>query len=201
MNIRRIFDRIAGFTGFSGFIILNHFAREAHGWKKSIYEKNSGKSMMTRLVNGQRERKESEIHTMKSKRDNQANEYAVPIDMPLGVKKKLLDVAGRLPEDKRPTFLRVVLREMQQAVYNHPRTLVYGALGWVLGEVLDRLLVFPVPLTGKVIRVTADMASHVLAAAGLVKGFMEDRKAISLGTQMHRAVEMGIREAMGAANV
>lgn len=138
-----------------------------------------------------------EKRTMKSKRDSQTTEYAIPVDMPLGVKRKLLGIAGRLPEDKRPTFLRVVLGEMRNVIYSHPRTLVYGALGFVLGEVLDRLLVIPLPMSSRVVKVTADMASHILAALGLVKGFMEDRKTVSMEQKMHRAVENGLREAMG----
>jgi len=118
---------------------------------------------------------------------------AIPVD----VQEKLLMVADHLPEDKRARFIQTVSHEVFQAVKDHPRTLIYGALGWVLGEILDHLLTFKIPFKDTIVVLTADRASDIGLAAGLIKGFVDDRKAIAERDQMSRVVARGLKEAIG----
>jgi hypothetical protein len=116
--------------------------------------------------------------------------------IPVDVQEKMLLVADHLPPDRRAKFLETVSRETMAAIADHPRTLVYGALGWVLGEILDHLLTFRLPWTDVAFCLTAHHASELGAAAGMVKGFMEDRRAIAQRDQMSHAVARAIKEAL-----
>jgi len=117
--------------------------------------------------------------------------------IPFEVQEKLLLFADELPADKRSKFIQTVTREVFTVVEDHPRTIIYAALGWVLGEIIDQLLTFKLPFKDIFICLTADCASDLGAAAGLVTGFIEDRKAIAERDQMSRVVAKGIKDALG----
>lgn len=122
------------------------------------------------------------------------------VDSPLDVQERLLDLAERLPERRRSTFLRGVTSGIRELVTDHPRTIVYAALGWVLGEIIDNLLTFHLPLSDVVVCLTADCASDVLAVGGGVLGFLRDRKAIAEREAVANVIASELCKALGQKN-
>ena len=122
------------------------------------------------------------------------------VDLPLDAQERLLDLAERLPIHSRSTFLRGVSSAIGELVTDHPRTIVYTALGWVLGEIIDHLLTFQLPLSDVIVCLTADRASDVLAVGGGVLGFLRDRKAIAERDAVAKVVANELRKAMGEKN-
>lgn len=95
--------------------------------------------------------------------------------IPLAMKKKLLEIAGYLPAAARSQFVRNTSQRIGGLVAEHPRTILYGAGGWLLGEALDNLLTFNLPLSGPTISLTGDVASGLGGVAGTLYGFCVDR--------------------------
>ncbi|WP_031385364.1 hypothetical protein [Desulfonatronum thiodismutans] len=58
-------------------------------------------------------------------------------DLPLEAQERLLDFAEHLPETKRFLFIKNVAERVGDLAKNHPRTIIFSALGWVLGEMVD----------------------------------------------------------------
>lgn len=116
--------------------------------------------------------------------------------IPVSLQERLLAVADHLPEEKRAQFIRAVCREAIEAVNDHPRTLIYCALGWLLGEILDQLT-FNIPIKELMNVLTADRASDIGAAVGLFNGFLADCRTNAEADQMGRVVAKCLREAIG----
>lgn len=95
--------------------------------------------------------------------------------IPLAMKKKLLEIAGYLPAAARSQFVRNTTQRIGDLATEHPRTILYGVGGWLLGEALDNLVTFNLPLSGPTISLTGDMASDVGGIAGTLYGFCVDR--------------------------
>jgi len=95
--------------------------------------------------------------------------------LPRKLVEKLLREAGKLPESAQARFVRNAAQRLTWIVTDHPRTIVYSALGWVVGEVLDHVLTIPIPFTKTVVHLTADHAHEIAPMLGGVLGFFEDR--------------------------
>ncbi len=121
-------------------------------------------------------------------------------ELPLDVQERLLDLAEKLPTSSQATFLRGVTAEIGGLLKDHPRTIIFAALGWVLGEVIDHLLTFDLPLSDVVLCLTVDRASDVLAVGGGVLGFLRDRNAIAERDAVSKVVARELRKALGERN-
>jgi len=121
-------------------------------------------------------------------------------ELPLDVQEKLLDLAEKLPARTRSTFLQGVTSGIGELLSDHPQTVVFTALGWVFGEIIDHLLTFQLPLSDVVVCLTADRASDVFAIGGGVSGFIRDRKAIAERNAVSRVVASELRKALGEKN-
>ena len=104
-------------------------------------------------------------------------------EIPLKLKRKLLEFAKKLPESRRARFLvdtaKKIVAFAVDFIRDHRYAIVYGAIGFVVGHVLDTALVFTVPFYG-VLRPTANLAGILLGTAGLGYGFFRDGDMIRL---------------------
>lgn len=93
-------------------------------------------------------------------------------DIPLSVKERLLELCQRLPEGARAEFIQNTTRRIKDVASRYESTLMYGAVGWVIGEILDNVLV--IPFTSWAL--TDDNASQIGMLLGGLLGFGKDRK-------------------------
>jgi len=119
-------------------------------------------------------------------------------DIPPYIKDKLLAISEQLPREKRQAFLKSAGKKIGRAVNEHPRTLVYSILGYVLGAVLDSLLTFGLP-GGKTVCLTLGKAAKLLAVSGALYGFWQDRKAMELKQRIQSEIAGSIREALATS--
>ena len=120
-------------------------------------------------------------------------------NLPIEIKEQLLRFAERLPEHKRPGFLRNVVRQLGELTTEYPNTILFTLIGWVIGEMIDNALTIPLPFTSKVIELTGDYADSVLALAGGVKGFSMDRQETAARDRISSVIRQELRAALGVA--
>jgi hypothetical protein len=120
-------------------------------------------------------------------------------DLPLDVLKKLMKLADQLPEESRGQFLEGVTTRIAGVLRDHPRTLVYSALGFVVGHVLDQVLTLHVPFAEAAVHLTGDRLGPVGGVTGAVLGFWKDIKgqaareriAAALSDELHLVLARG----------
>jgi hypothetical protein len=118
------------------------------------------------------------------------------IDLPLDAQERLLDFAEQLPESKRAQFVKNVAHRVGDLAKDHPRTIIFAALGWVLGEIIDNLLTIKIPFSEIVVCLTADRASEIMGAGAGIAGFIRDRKAKAEREAVARVVGEELRQAL-----
>ncbi len=96
-------------------------------------------------------------------------------DIPTDVKENLLELADRLPSSAQSQFIRNTTEKLRDLSLQYQNTLVYTAVGWVVGEIIDNLLTVPVPIPGG-FPLTGDRASDLGAMIGGLSGFFSDQK-------------------------
>ena len=96
-------------------------------------------------------------------------------DIPTDVKENLLELADRLPSAARPQFIRNTNEKLRDLSLQYQNTLVYTAVGWVVGEIIDNVLTIPIPGTGGW-SPTGDRSSDLGAMIGGLAGFFSDQK-------------------------
>lgn len=117
-------------------------------------------------------------------------------DIPLKMKMKLMDFARRLPESRRARFLietsRKIVAFAAEFAVEHKYTVIYGSIGFVVGHVLDTVLVFTIPGIG-VLRPTLNLAGVLLGTLGLGYGILRDCDAIRLRNIIVRQVRKALQ--------
>ena len=116
--------------------------------------------------------------------------------IPLKLKRRLIEFAKKLPESRRARFLietsKKIVAFAASFVLEHKYTVIYASLGFVVGRILDTMLVIWVPGLG-VLRPTMNMAGILLGTAGLGCGFLRDYDALRLRSlivrQIHKALQ------------
>ena len=63
-------------------------------------------------------------------------------DIPTDVKENLLELADRLPSAAQSQFLRNTTEKLRDLSLQYQNTLVYTAVGWVVGEIIDNVLTY-----------------------------------------------------------
>ena len=96
-------------------------------------------------------------------------------DIPMDVKEKLLELASRLPSHAQSPFIRNTSEKLRDLSLQYQNTLVYTAVGWVVGEIIDGVLTIPIPGTGGW-SLTGDRSSDLGAMIGGLAGFFSDQK-------------------------
>ena len=120
-------------------------------------------------------------------------------DMPVETKAKLLELAKRLPDHARSPFVKNSASRLQALAIQYPNTLVYTAVGFVAGEVLDNLLTVNLPLTEIGGCLIGDYGSHLGAVLGTVLGFQKDLERDDMNKRVSAILGEELRSAMGAA--
>jgi len=120
-------------------------------------------------------------------------------DLPIEVKSRLLDLARRLPDAARSDFVRNSASQLKNLALSHENTLVYGAVGFIVGELIDNFVTIPIPLTEAVACLTGDYASHALGAYGAVIGLQQDLQRNDLRKQVAEIIGSQMRIAINRA--
>jgi membrane associated rhomboid family serine protease len=116
-------------------------------------------------------------------------------DIPIRVAEQLLEIARRLPEATRSEFARNTTRRLSELALEHPRTIVFGAAGWIFGQIIDNVFTTQIPFTDIVIALTADKASDLGATGGALYGFFLDREKAAERTRVAKIVGEELRKA------
>lgn len=119
-------------------------------------------------------------------------------EIPFEIKEKLVLLARKLPEAARSEFVRGASRKIHDVASDHPRTFIYAAAGWMLGELIDHVLSIHIPLSDVVICLTADKASEVGVVAGALFGFYEDTQRQAERRQVAKIIGEELRAANAA---
>ena len=93
-------------------------------------------------------------------------------DIPMDVKEKLLELASRLPSHAQSPFIRNTTDKLRDLSLQYQNTLVYTAVGWVVGEIIDNVLTIPFTEWS----LTGDRSSDLGALIGGLAGFFSDQK-------------------------
>lgn len=105
--------------------------------------------------------------------------------LPVETQQVIVEQTRRLPQgENRNQFLEQITRRTARLVSDYRCTLSYTAIGIILGELIDQLLVFNLPVVqvfgkeigGWVIRPTLDLGDKVLGGVGAWLGFKQDRR-------------------------
>jgi hypothetical protein len=129
-------------------------------------------------------------------RNSYLEEFGVK-ELPLSVKEQLLELAERLPERARSTFIRATAEGLADLAIQCRSTLVYTLAGLALGELIDNLLTTNIPLTETVISLTGDHASTLGAIIGATLGAKGDLDRAAVRAETNRIIGEEIRRAMG----
>jgi hypothetical protein len=93
-------------------------------------------------------------------------------DIPTDVKENLLELAKRLPSTAQSQFIRNTNEKLRDLSLQYQNTLVYTAVGWVVGEIIDNVLTIPFTEWS----LTGDRSSDLGALIGGLAGFFSDQK-------------------------
>lgn len=93
-------------------------------------------------------------------------------DIPTDVKENLLELASRLPSAAQSQFIRNTTEKLRDLSLQYQNTLVYTAVGWVVGEIIDNVLTIPFTEWSP----TGDRSSDLGALIGGLAGFFSDQK-------------------------
>jgi hypothetical protein len=93
-------------------------------------------------------------------------------DIPTDVKENLLELADRLPSAAQSQFIRSTTEKLRDLSLQYQNTLVYTAVGWVVGEIIDNVLTIPFTEWS----LTGDRSSDLGALIGGLAGFFSDQK-------------------------
>lgn len=120
-------------------------------------------------------------------------------DIPLEVKENLKELASRLPLSAQSQFIRNTTEKLRDLSLQYQNTLVYTAVGWVVGEIIDNILTIPFTKLSP----TGDGASDLGALIGGLAGFFSDQKrARKMQEEQKRVAEIiseEFRNAMAAS--
>jgi|GEM_PF-2000915 len=95
--------------------------------------------------------------------------------IPLPARESILELADHLPASTRKRFVRNTLERLEELAITYNNTLIYGAVGLVVGHILDDLLTVHIPFMREATCLTGGKMAEVGLLAGLFKGFFEDR--------------------------
>jgi hypothetical protein len=106
-----------------------------------------------------------------------------------------MEFAKRLPKTRRVRFLKGTVRNIvtfvSEFARNHQYAIIYGSVGYVIGRVLDSLLVLPLPGLGG-LHLTLNLAGLVLGTAALGYGILQDCDAARLRDIVLRQVRRAL---------
>ncbi len=103
-----------------------------------------------------------------------------PKDLPLDVKKKLVDISKRLPASRQDAFCQSagsrIVAFAQDFLATNQNALVYGAIGYVLGSIAESMI-DSIPLVGWGLKPFTRLIPLGASLWGGYHGFLKDRDA------------------------
>ena len=112
-------------------------------------------------------------------------------EIPMKLKWRLMEFAKRLPESRRAKFLidtsKKIVQFAADFAMEHKYSIIYGSIGFVVGHLLDSVLVFTIPGIGT-LRPTMNLAGILLGTAGLGYGILRDSDVIRLRNIIARQI-------------
>jgi hypothetical protein len=91
--------------------------------------------------------------------------------IPAEVKGQLLEIAERLPnKEAQKSFLNGVSARIGELAGTYENTIVYSAVGWAIGAIVDHIL--HIPFT----HIALTPAGEISPLVGAILGFREDKK-------------------------
>ena len=118
------------------------------------------------------------------------------MDLPTSVKEKLLMFAKKLPAGKRAEFIVNTSRDIAsfagEFAKEHKYTIIYGGIGYLVGHLLDELLVIHVPIAGP-LKPTQNLAGLLLGVTGMGCGFLKDHDVYRLQSILKREIQNALR--------
>lgn len=132
-------------------------------------------------------------------RNSRVKPCSMTPDLPLSIKERLLELASKLPEEKRKQFITSTSSRMKELSLDYQNTLLYAAVGWVIGEISEQVLTIPsaIPLVGG--HELLDGASETSGLIGGLLGFLKDRKANAKEQEDARRITRIIQEELAKA--
>jgi hypothetical protein len=118
-------------------------------------------------------------------------------ELPIDVMERLLEFAKRLPEESRSSFLQRVLLGLEALGTKYENTVVYAALGWLAGELVDHIFSVHIPLVNIPVYLTLNHASEAGALTGILAGFYQDCKKGKEREEVAEIVGRELRRALG----
>lgn len=115
--------------------------------------------------------------------------------IPIHIKENILVLARRLPQAARSQFVRGCVNGIGDMATDYSRTLIFGAAGYILGEVIDTMLTFNIPLSEATVCLTTDRASGIGGVAGVLYGFFEDRQRLEERRRVVKIIAEELRKA------
>src|SRR5271154_1298676 len=117
-------------------------------------------------------------------------------DLPATVKERLLQLAHNLPESSQGSFLAGAADRLTKVTLDHPNTLVFAAIGWLLGEIVDNLLTVHVPFADLALCLTGGRFSALGMAGGALFGLHRDVQKNALRVQVAQIIGEELQRAL-----
>jgi len=117
-------------------------------------------------------------------------------DLPATVKERLLQLSRNLPESSQGNFLASAADRLGTVALDHPNTLVFAAVGWLLGELVDHLLTVHVPFTHLAYCLTGGTFSTAGVVGGALYGLRQDVQKNALRVQVAQIIGEELQRAL-----
>jgi hypothetical protein len=118
-------------------------------------------------------------------------------DLPNDVKERLLELARRLPEPSRGGFLTRVTDRLRQLSLDYSETIIFTAVGWLLGEILDHVITLHVPFADVAVCLSGGRLSSVGMVAGFLLGLTRDIQKERARAEVARVIGEELRRVLG----
>jgi len=117
-------------------------------------------------------------------------------NIPEHIKQLLLDLADKVPPNNRADFMKNILSIVGEYASKHPNTLFYSVLGLVIGETLDNILTFNIPVINEYVQLSGDKLGQFGFIAGSVKGLFSDKRNIQRQDELSEIIIREVQKAM-----
>lgn len=119
-------------------------------------------------------------------------------DLPVSVKERLLELSRHLPGESRGSFLSRTADRLVDLATQHTNALVFAAVGWLLGQILDHVLTVYVPFSDLAICLTGGRISEIGLVAGVLYGLSRDIHEQKIRAEIAKVVGEELQRVLAA---
>jgi hypothetical protein len=120
------------------------------------------------------------------------------LDLPVSVKERLLELAKQLPDTMRGSFLSRTADRLADLAAHHSNAIVFAAVGWLLGEIIDHVLTVHVPFSDLALCLTGGKISGIGLVAGALYGLSRDIQEQNIRAEVALIIGEELRRVLGA---